>query len=49
MAERGKQLLADNDLREKMGQNARQVAIEKFHQNKVVDMYERYYERIISQ
>jgi len=47
MAERGKQLLADDDLREEMGQNARQVALEKFHQDKIVSIYEEYYQRII--
>jgi N-acetyl-alpha-D-glucosaminyl L-malate synthase BshA len=46
MAERGKQLLADHLLREEMGQNARQAVVEKFHQDKVTDIYERYYERI---
>jgi len=47
MAERGKQLLNDDSLREEMGQNARQVALERFHQDKIVDIYEKYYERII--
>ena len=47
MAEYGKQLLTDNDLRKKMGQNARQVALKKFHQDKIIDMYEKYYREII--
>lgn len=47
MAERGKQLLSDKHLRRKMGQNARRAAIEKFHQDKIVDMYEKYYEMSI--
>lgn len=47
MAERGKQLLIDNRLREEMGQNARQVALERFHQDKIIDMYEKYYEEIL--
>jgi len=46
MAGYGKQLLTDDDLRKKMGQNARQVALEKFHQDKVIDMYEKYYREI---
>lgn len=47
MAERGKQLLLDDDLRREMGRNARQVALEKFHQDKVIDMYEKYYETVV--
>lgn len=47
MAERGKQLLTDSDLRREMGKNARQVAVKKFSQDKIVDMYERYYETIM--
>ena len=47
MAERGKQILVDHSLREKMGKKARQVAIEKFHRDKIVDIYERYYEEIL--
>lgn len=47
MAEKGKQLLTDDHLREKMGKTARQVAIEKFHQDKVISIYEGYYEEIL--
>jgi N-acetyl-alpha-D-glucosaminyl L-malate synthase BshA len=47
MAEKGKQLLADSSLREEMGKNARQVVLEKFRQDKIVDIYERYYEKIL--
>ena len=47
MAERGKQLLTDDRLREEMGQNARQVVIEKFHQDKIVEIYEKYYEGML--
>ena len=47
MAERGRQLLLDDDLRREMGRNARQVALEKFHQDKIIDMYEKYYETVI--
>jgi len=47
MAERGKQLLTDDALREEMGQNARQVALDRFHQEKVVDIYEKYYTKVI--
>lgn len=46
MAERGKQLLTNDHLREEMGRNARQVALERFHQDKIVDMYEDYYNRV---
>ena len=48
MAERGIQLLTDDHLRQEMGQNARQVVLEKFRQDKIVDMYERFYEGVVS-
>lgn len=47
MAERGKQLLTDHRLREEMGQSARQVVLERYHQDKIVAMYEEYYERMV--
>jgi N-acetyl-alpha-D-glucosaminyl L-malate synthase BshA len=47
MAELSKKLLTDDSLREEMGRNARQVALERFHQDRVVDIYERYYEKIV--
>ena len=47
MAERGKQILTDSELLNEMRKNARQVAVEKFPQDKIVDMYEKYYETIV--
>lgn len=47
MAERGKQLLNNDELREEMGRNARQVVLEKFYQDKIIGMYEKYYENIV--
>ena len=47
MAEWAKRLLKDDDLHEKMGKRARQVVLEKFHQDKIVDMYEDYYKEIL--
>ena len=46
MAELGKMLLTDDRLREEMGQNARQVVLEKFRQDRIVSMYEEYYKEI---
>ena len=47
MAERAIQLLRDDDLREEMGQNARQVVLDRFHQDKIINMYEKYYETVL--
>jgi len=47
MAEHAIQLLRDDDLREEMGRNARQVALDRFHQDKIIDMYEKYYETVL--
>ena len=48
MAKRARQVLTDHRLREEMGQNARQLVLEKFHQNKIIDMYEKYYQEILT-
>lgn len=47
MAQYGIELLKNEDLRRKIGKNARQVVIEKFQQDKVVDIYEKYYDEIL--
>ena len=47
MAEWAKKILKDDDLHENMGKCARQVVLEKFHQDKIVDMYEEYYKEIL--
>ncbi len=47
MAKRARQVLTDHRLRKEMGQNARQLVLEKFHQNKIIDMYEKYYQEIL--
>jgi N-acetyl-alpha-D-glucosaminyl L-malate synthase BshA len=47
MAELAKKILKDDDLHENMGKCARQVVLEKFNQDKIVDMYEEYYKEIL--
>jgi N-acetyl-alpha-D-glucosaminyl L-malate synthase BshA len=47
IAEWAKRLLKDDDLHDKMGILARQSVLEKFHQDKIVTMYEDYYEEIL--
>lgn len=47
MAEWGVKLLRNEELRQKMGEQARETVLEKFHQNKVIDMYEEYYEEVL--
>ena len=49
IAELAKRLLKDNELHDKMGQLARQSVLEKFHQDKIVSMYEDYYEEILKE
>lgn len=47
MAERGIKLLKDDYIRKEMGKASRQAAIDKFHQDKIISIYEEYYERIL--
>jgi N-acetyl-alpha-D-glucosaminyl L-malate synthase BshA len=47
MAERAIELLRNDDLRHRMGKRAREVAIEKFDEEKIVPRYREMYERVI--
>lgn len=49
MADWAIKLLSDEDFRIEIGRNARNSVLEKFSQDKVVDLYEEYYEQILSQ
>ena len=48
MAERGIELLRDDDLRRRMGKRARQVAVELFDEQKIVPYYRALYDRVIA-
>jgi N-acetyl-alpha-D-glucosaminyl L-malate synthase BshA len=45
MAERGIEILRDETLRRKMGKYAREVAVERFDERKIVPYYREFYER----
>jgi N-acetyl-alpha-D-glucosaminyl L-malate synthase BshA len=47
MAEWGKKLLRDEELRQKMGKQARETVLANFRQDRVVNMYEKFYEEIL--
>ena len=47
MSERGIEILRNHDLRAKMGKRARQVAVERFDEQKIVPHYREMYERVI--
>ena len=47
MAERGIEILRNDDLRKRMGQRAREVAVERFDELKIVPVYREMYERVI--
>ena len=47
MAERGIEILSDDNLRATMGARAREVAVERFDERKIVPMYRALYERVI--
>ena len=47
MAEWGKKLLKDEELRQKMGKQARQTVLAKFRQDRIVNMYEKFYEEVL--
>ena len=48
MSERAIEILRDNDLRIRIGRRAREVAIERFDEEKIVPRYRGLYERVIS-
>lgn len=48
MAERGIEILRDHDLRLRMGKRARELAIERFDEEKVLPMYRALYERTMT-
>jgi glycosyltransferase involved in cell wall biosynthesis len=45
MAERGIEILRDDDLRRRMGKRAREIAVEQFDEEKIVPRYRELYER----
>jgi len=47
MAERGIEILRNQELRKRMGQRAREVAVERFDELKIVPVYREMYERVI--
>jgi N-acetyl-alpha-D-glucosaminyl L-malate synthase BshA len=49
MAERAIEILSDIDLRRKMGRRGRELAIERFDEEKIVPRYRELYERVIAE
>ncbi len=49
MAARGIEILSDDVLRRRMGKRAREVAVEKFDEQKIVPWYRELYERVIAE
>ena len=47
MAERGVEILRDDDRRKQMGKRAREVAVERFDEQKIVPYYRQMYERVM--
>jgi len=47
MAARGIEILSDDDLRRRMGKRGRELAVEKFDEQKIVPYYREMYERVI--
>jgi L-malate glycosyltransferase len=47
MAARGIEILSDDDLRRRMGKRAREIAVERFDEQKIVPYYREMYERVI--
>jgi N-acetyl-alpha-D-glucosaminyl L-malate synthase BshA len=47
MAERGIEILSNDDLRRNMGRRGRELAVEKFDEEKIVPRYRELYERVI--
>jgi N-acetyl-alpha-D-glucosaminyl L-malate synthase BshA len=48
MAERGIEILANDELRRRMGKRARQVAVERFDEQKIIPVYREMYERVMA-
>jgi len=48
MAERGIELLSDDDRRKKMGKRARELAVERFDDQKIVPVYREMYQRALT-
>jgi N-acetyl-alpha-D-glucosaminyl L-malate synthase BshA len=49
MAARAIEILSDNDLRVRMGKHARELALDRFEEEKIVPRYRAMYERVIGQ
>jgi N-acetyl-alpha-D-glucosaminyl L-malate synthase BshA len=49
MAERGVEILRNDDLRRRMGKRAREVAVDLFDEQKIVPLYREMYERVMSE
>ncbi|MGZ8781207.1 MAG: N-acetyl-alpha-D-glucosaminyl L-malate synthase BshA [Thermoanaerobaculia bacterium] len=47
MAERGIEILSDDDLRQRMGKRARELAVERFDEQKIVPLYREMYSRVL--
>ncbi len=47
MAERSIEILSDDDLRRKMGKRAREMAVERFDEQKIVPVYRQMYSRVL--
>ena len=47
MAERGIEILSDDELRRKMGKRARELAVERFDEQKIVPVYREMYSRVL--
>lgn len=47
MAQRGIEILSDDDFRSRMGKRGREIAVERFDEEKIVPMYRQMYERVI--
>jgi glycosyltransferase involved in cell wall biosynthesis len=48
MAARGIEILRDDALRHRMGKRAREIAVERFDEQKIVPQYRALYERVIA-
>jgi L-malate glycosyltransferase len=48
MAEYSLEIIRNSNLRQRLGENGRRRAIEVFGQRKIVPLYERYYEKVLS-
>ncbi len=48
MAERGIEILSDDELRKKMGRRGRELAVERFDEQKIVPLYGELYSRVLT-